>query len=87
MLRIVAVNALFFGLPFVAYGIWLLSTRGTATRGSDWPVRILGILSLAGAFLMVIALVTVIHFTAAAPGQGYRPAIVKDGVLVPGEFE
>lgn len=87
MARIVAFNALFFALPFIAYGIWLLSTRGTAMRGSDWPARVLGILSLAGAFLMIVALVAVIHFTAAAPGQGYRPATVKDGVLVPGEFE
>jgi hypothetical protein len=87
MARIVAFNALFFALPFIAYGIWLLATRGTATRGSDWPVRIVGALAVAGVFLMVGALVTVIHFTAAAPGQGYRPAQVKDGVLVPGEFE
>ncbi len=87
MLRIVAFNALFFGLPFVAYGIWLLSTRGTATRRSDWPARVVGTLAVVGALLMVAALITVIHFTAAAPGQGYRPAQVKDGVLVPGEFE
>jgi hypothetical protein len=87
MARIVAFNALFFALPFIAYGIWLLSTRGTATRGSDWPARVVGILAIVGALLMIAALITVIHFTAAAPGQGYRPAAVKDGVLVPGEFE
>jgi thiol:disulfide interchange protein len=87
MARIVAFNALFFALPFIAYGIWLLATRGTATRGADWPARIVGILAVAGALLMVAALVAVIHFTAAAPGQGYRPAAIKDGVIVPGEFE
>jgi hypothetical protein len=87
MARIVAFNALFFALPFIAYGIWLLATRGTATRGSDWPVKVLGLLSIAGAVLMVLGLVTVIHFTAAAPGQGYRPATVQDGKLIPGEFK
>lgn len=87
MLRIVAFNALFFALPFIAYGIWLLSTRGTAMRGADWPVRVVGTLAIVGALLMVAALITVIHFTAAAPGQGYHPAEVRDGVLVPGEFQ
>jgi hypothetical protein len=85
--RVIAFNAIFFALPFIAYGIWLLSTRGTATRGSDWPARIVGILAVIGAVLMIVALITVIHFTSAAPGQGYHPAEVKDGVLVPGEFQ
>ena len=87
MARILAFNALFFVLPFIAYGIWLLSTRGTATRGADWPVRVLALLSLIGVAAMVIGLVTVIHFTAAPPGQGYRPAAIQDGKLVPGEFK
>jgi hypothetical protein len=87
MARILAFDVLFFALPFIAYGIWLLSTRGTAMRGSDWPGRVIGLLSLAGIVLMVIALIAVIHFSASPPGVGYHPAELKDGKLVPDKFE
>lgn len=87
MVRIVAFDVLFFALPFIAYAVWLLSTRGTATRGADWPARVIATLSIAGVILMVIALIAVIHFNAAPPGLGYHPAEMKDGKLVPGEFE
>lgn len=87
MFRILAFDLLFFALPFIAYAVWLLSTRGTATHGPYWTGRVIGVLSLVGVILMVIALVAVIHFNAAPPGTGYHPAEVKDGKLVPGEFE
>ncbi len=87
MARILAFDVLFFGLPFIAYAVWLLSTRGTATRGADWTGRVIGTLSIVGVVLMVIALIAVIHFNASPPGHGYHPAQVKDGKLVPGEFE
>ena len=87
MARILAFDVLFFALPFFAYALWLLSTRGTATRGTDWPARVIGLLSLAGVILMVIALIAVIHFNAAPPGLGYHPAEVKDGKFIPGQFE
>jgi len=87
MFRIVAFDLLFFALPFIAYAVWLLSTRGTATHGRDWTGPVIGLLSLVGVILMVIALIAVIHFNAAPAGVGYHPAEVKDGRLVPGEFE
>ena len=87
MARILAFDVLFFALPFIAYGVWLLSTRGTATHGPYWSGRVIGVLSLIGVILMILALIAVIHFNASPPGIGYHPAELKDGKLVPDKFQ
>ena len=39
-------DAVFFLLPFVAYGLWLMATRRSASAGSpDWQVRTIAYLA------------------------------------------
>jgi hypothetical protein len=86
MLRFVAFDAIFFLLPFAAYALWLVVTRRTLTNASDWEVRTIGYLALAGAVLMVIVLVAFVHLDADQPGGVYVPARLENGKIVPGHF-
>lgn len=87
MVRLLAVNLLFFLLPFAAYALWLLSTRRSVTGSAHWPVRVILGLAIAGAVLMVAVLVVFTSFTGAPPGAVYIPATIIDGKLIPGHFE
>jgi hypothetical protein len=87
MARFFAFDAIFFLLPFAAYAVWLVATRGTAGIAADWPVRTIGYLAVAGAALMVAILVVFTSFAGAPPGSHYRPARIENGRIVPGHFE
>ncbi|MBN8995503.1 MAG: hypothetical protein J0H63_01380 [Rhizobiales bacterium] len=87
MVRLLAVNLLFFLLPFAAYAAWLLITRRTIGGAGDWPRRMILWLAVAGAALMVAVLVVFTSFTGAPPGAVYVPATIVDGKLIPGHFE
>ncbi|MCW5697624.1 MAG: hypothetical protein KIS96_12935 [Bauldia sp.] len=87
-MRAALINVLLFLVPFVAYAIWLLATRGRLNDRADWTLRVLGILAGVGAVIMIIGLVFIVDWTGesdANPGS-YRPAEVRDGVLIPGGF-
>ncbi len=86
MTRLLALNSLFFLLPFILYGGWLLATRGTLNNRSDWPGRVILGLVAVGAVVMTIGLVVLTSFSGAGVDTQYRPAVVRDGQLVPGEF-
>lgn len=88
MPRLVAFDAVFFLLPFVVYAAWLLVTRGTVRNSADWPAKVIGYLGLAGAVLLVLAVVVFISFERGEPGAVYVPAKVgEDGKIIPGHFE
>jgi hypothetical protein len=85
--RLIALNALFFLLPFAGYGAWLLATRGSLGTARDWPARVVVYLCIGGALIMGVGLVTLTSFSGASPDDDYRPAVLRDGKIVPGGFE
>ena len=87
MVRLIALNAIFFLLPFAGYAAWLVATQGNAGGTRDWSPRTIGYLTLGGALLLLIALVGFTSFSGGAPGAIYKPAHVENGKLVPGTFE
>lgn len=87
MLRIVALDALFFLTPFAAYALWLLVTRRTVRNPDDWTVKTIAWLALVGAVLMIGVLVIFIHLDPSPPGGTYVPPSFEDGVLIPGHIE
>lgn len=87
MVRLVALNALLFLSPFLAYGIVIIARRGSLNDLANWPARVLIACGLIGAFVMGIGLIFLIDWSGASPDQTYRPATLVDGELVPGGFE
>ena len=86
MARLLTFDGIFFLVPFVVYAGWLLATRGHVGTAGDWSLRTIGYLAIAGAAIMLIALVAFISFSSGEPGATYVPAKVENGVLVPGHF-
>lgn len=84
--RFLLLDAVFFLLPFVAYGAWLVFTRGSMTNLEDWQARTIAYLAVAGAGLLLIALLAFIHYQTIPPGGTYRPAHIEDGRIVPGQI-
>jgi hypothetical protein len=87
MIRLIALNAIFFLLPFAGYAAWLVATQGTTGGSRDWSARTIGYLTLGGALLLLIALVSFTSFSGGPPGGTYKPAHVEGGKLVPGTIE
>jgi hypothetical protein len=87
MVRFVALDGIFFLLPFAAYALWLIITRRTLTNAADWQVKTIAYLVLAGAVLMIAALVVFIHLDISPPGGTYVPAHIENGVIVPGHID
>jgi hypothetical protein len=86
MARLLALNALFFLTPFAVYAAYIALTRRRLEIG-DWPARVIVALCLAGALIMAVGLFLLTQFSGAAPNVEYRPAVLRDGVIVPGGFE
>ena len=74
MARIVALNAVFFLVPFAIYALWLALSRRPISDPKSWPLRSVGYLAIGGFVLTSAALFFFIHFSAAPPGAEYRPA-------------
>jgi hypothetical protein len=88
MARIVALNAIFFLVPFAIYALWLALSRQPISDPKSWPLRSVLYLSLGGLVLTSLALLFFIHFSAAPPGAEYRPArIDESGRIIPGTLE
>jgi ABC-type molybdate transport system permease subunit len=85
VLRLALIEIALFLAPFAIYAAWLWFTRGSAAR-SNWTAGPVYVLALAGLILTVIGFVLLASFGEAERGT-YRPAEVRDGVLVPGRFE
>lgn len=86
MLRIFAIQALFFLLPFLAYGFWLYFTKRVATAPENWKPRLFW-LSASGLGLTIAAFLVMAAFSGAPTTGTYTPPKIVDGVLVPGKIE
>ncbi|MFO1185165.1 MAG: DUF6111 family protein [Bauldia sp.] len=84
MARLLAVDALFFLLPFAAYAIWLAFARRPVGVGTSWPLRTVGVLSMVGAGLVLAGLIALVSFGGSPPGGEYHPASLQNGRVVPG---
>lgn len=85
MIRIAITEFVLFCLPFVAYGVYRLATRGgtgEAVAGLPWPMFAL---TLVGGGLVVTGFV--VFALQGDPERGrYVPAHTEGGELVPGRF-
>lgn len=85
VLRLALIEIALFLTPFAVYAAWLWFTRGSAAR-ANWAAGPVYFAALAGLVLTVLGFVLLASFGEAERGA-YRPAEVRDGVLVPGRFE
>ena len=86
MARLLALNAIFFLVPFAIYAGWLFATRRTLGTNADWSNRVIIILCSIGALLVVVGLVVLTTSESTSTGETYYPADIQDGVIVPGHF-
>jgi hypothetical protein len=86
MARLLALNALFFLVPFAAYAGWLLFNKRSLGTAADWPNRTVIILSAIGAVFVVIGLILLVSFSGTSTNEPYFPAEIQDGEIVPGRF-
>jgi hypothetical protein len=87
MARYIAIDVVFFLLPFAAYAAWLFFTRGSMRNVDDWQARTIAYLSIAGAGLLLGAILAFTSFSQAPPSGVYVPAHVEDGRVVPGHID
>lgn len=91
MARVVLEYLLPFLLPTALYALWLVwQRRNAATAGTAVPAWQEGPwfwLVMAGAALVLAAIVASILLSAHTPKGKYVPPVLKDGVVVPGHFE
>jgi hypothetical protein len=85
MLRPVLTEVALFLVPFVAYGIFLWSTRAGVLRADSWTLpRIMWLLIFA-LVLMIGSFVVLAQWGGAPPGSTYVPAHSENGRFVPGQ--
>jgi hypothetical protein len=87
MARVVVFDVLLFLLPVAAYSVWLVMTRGSFANATDWQVKTIAFLGIAGGVLLVGTLVAFVTFQTSPPGHEYEPAHLEDGTIVHGHFE
>jgi hypothetical protein len=87
MARYIALDFVFFLLPFVIYAVWLIFTRGSMLNMPDWEVRTVAYLSIAGAAVLLVAVFAFTSFNQAPPEGVYVPAHIEDGKVVPGHID
>jgi hypothetical protein len=87
MARFLALDAIFFLLPFAVYALWLVATRGSFRDIADWQARTIAWLAVVGAALMIVTLVTFTQFQQAPASGNYTPTRFEDGVRIPGHVE
>ena len=86
MARLLALNALFFLIPFAGYTGWLLVTKRGLGKAAEWSTRAVLTLSSIGAVFVVIGLVLLVSFSGTLTNEQYFPAEIRDGEIVPGRF-
>ena len=80
MFRIALIDLVMFSLPFVLYGVYMLTVRG-AVPGSVWQGAPVLWLLIAGSALLLITMATLISFSGGRPGGTYHPPRIEDGVV------
>jgi hypothetical protein len=86
MLRVVLLQVLLFSLPFIGFAVWLAVNRRAQTA-ENWRSGPMPWLVIAGLALAIAGLVMLASEGGAPPGKVYKPAELRDGVLIPGRYE
>ena len=71
--------------PFVAYGIFLWSTRAGVLRADSWTLPRIMWLLIVALVLMIGSFVVLAQWGGAPPGSTYVPAHSENGRFVPGQ--
>ncbi|MEX0852012.1 MAG: DUF6111 family protein [Bauldia sp.] len=87
MARFVAFDAILFLLPFAAYAAFLTLTRGSLRNAEDWQIKTIAYLAIAGAGLLIVALVVFISYSGTPPDGIFVPAHIENGKIVPGRID
>lgn len=85
MLRWILQEIGLFGLPFLAFALFLLLTRRPVLAREHWDPQ-WSRLGFAGLFLVIASLVMT-GLTAQRSDEGYVPPHMENGRLVPGRFQ
>ena len=86
MLRIALIDLLFFALPFLVYGAYMVWVKGAAPASVLQSAPVFWLLT-AGFGLMLIVLVTLVQFSGGERGGTYHPPVIEDGVIKPGGID
>ena len=86
MLRIALIDLLLFLLPFLIYAAYMIAVKGTAPADIWKTAPILWLLT-AGFGLLLVVMATLVQFTGGSPEGTYRPPVIVDGVIKPGEID
>ena len=86
MLRIALIDILLFLLPFVIYGVYMVSIKGVAPA-TLWQGAPVFWLLTAGVGLLLVVMAMVIQFSGGKPGGVYHPPSLENGVIRPGEID
>ncbi|MEM6665896.1 MAG: DUF6111 family protein [Pseudomonadota bacterium] len=88
MIRVFAIHFSLFALPFVGYAIYLLLMRRLPLDdASNWSRDRVASLAIGGLFLTAASFLVLGHYSGASTDATYRPAELRDGVIVPGGFD
>jgi len=85
MIRPVFTEVALFFLPFVAYGIFLWSTRAGVLQPESWALPRIMWLLICALVLMIGSFVVLAQWGGAPPGSTYVPAHYENGRFVPGQ--
>lgn len=86
MLRIALIDILLFLLPFVIYGVYMVSIKGVSPA-TLWQGAPIFWLLTAGVGLLLVVMAMVIQFSGGKPGGVYHPPSLENGVIKPGEID
>ena len=86
MLRIALIDILLFSLPFLIYGAYMVSVKGSAPANLWQGAPIFWLLA-AGCGLLLVTMATLIQFSGGQPGGIYHPPTIENGAVKPGEID
>jgi len=86
MLRIALIDIFLFALPFILYGAYMLAVKGVAPADLWQGAPVFWLLA-AGCGLLLVVMATLIQFSGGTPEGTYRPPVIEDGVIIPGEID
>ena len=87
MARPVLTEVALFILPFVAYGIFLWSTRAGILHTESWTLPRIAWLLISALILMIGSFVVLAQWGGAPAGSTYVPAHYENGKFVPGQIK
>ncbi|MFN0264476.1 DUF6111 family protein [Tepidamorphus sp. 3E244] len=86
MIRIIAIQLLFFLMPFALYGFYLYFNNRSVDKSENWRPQLYTLIA-SGMVITIAAFVLMAAFTGAPPDGVYVPPRVEDGVVIPGEVK